>query len=850
MNIQTTKHQLSSIALVLLLLLTPYTNAFAKSPEKKPIVTIKQPVNNSIVYKNKILFKGSAINTKTLLINGNKILIDKNGTFNKTLPLAKSNAYNAFTIKAFSSIGQLSSQSLKIFYNAQKPPIPKITLTTPAPNHISSKPSVVFSGQTLNTHKLLINKKRIPLNKNGSFSITKKLTQPNKKQPFTLTAISPSGAHFHANRNILYSAPAATPNKTIAPKSKLEAKQPNPISKKDQTIKTKKETAPNKINSKKTAPPINTLKSKLPPPILRILYPVDNSSTDKDYIVIKGYTKQADTVLINGQKVELSKKNEFSKKIPISLEKETHSFVIAAIRKSDNARKEKTLTIKSNISEKKPKTTTTKNSKTKTVAETPTSNSKKETTKSPIPKIIITSPEDNFISYRKNITIEGQVKNTKELFINNKAVSFDQKGNFKEILPLPKSGKHVFNLYALGDNNLTNSTLIRVFRVNKTPTENTPAQKFNNKLNKKISLELEDADIKDVLLILSKKSGLNIVFDKSLSGEVSFYLKNTTIKNAINHILNSQGISYKIEQNTILVGSKHALENTAELQTFILKINYAKAKDIETVIAPYLSSNENVQAVEKDNLLIITAEPSKLKELQQIANRIDEQKVPQVLIVAQIVEISSTELEKLGVSWPQSLGYSIGEGQEVSQPFDQLEKTLSISGWVINTLQQEGKAKILAKPQIKVVNKEEANIFIGDKIPYVEIMTDQSGRLTEMVKFVNTGITLQIQPDINTSTEEINLSIAPEVSYVNGYRGRNNDIPILRTRKVSTRIIVKDGETAVIGGLFNSSDSIAKSKLPFIGNLPLLGNLFSSSQADDQQTELIITVTPKIIHLK
>ena len=156
-------------------------------------------------------------------------------------------------------------------------------------------------------------------------------------------------------------------------------------------------------------------------------------------------------------------------------------------------------------------------------------------------------------------------------------------------------------------------------------------------------------------------------------------------------------------------------------------------------------------------------------------------------------------------------------------------------------------AKILAKPRIKAINEKEAEIFIGDKVPYVEFTSDPSGRVVEAVKFVDAGINLKVMPSINPHTKEVRMDLAPEVSYINGFKGKNNDIPIVRKRRVTTTVWVKDGETVIIGGLFNSSDSDSLAKVPFLGDLPLLGNLFTANKTEKEETELIITVTPKIV---
>ena len=148
---------------------------------------------------------------------------------------------------------------------------------------------------------------------------------------------------------------------------------------------------------------------------------------------------------------------------------------------------------------------------------------------------------------------------------------------------------------------------------------------------------------------------------------------------------------------------------------------------------------------------------------------------------------------------------------------------------------------------IKAINKKEAKIFIGDQLPYIELTTDPSGRVQESVKYVESGINLMLTPDINPITQEVLMEIATDVSYVNGFKGPNNDIPVVRSRAVQTTVIVKNGHTVLIGGLFNSSDTDNVSRFPFLGRIPLIGLLFTANKETRDQTELVIAVTPRII---
>jgi len=469
-----------------------------------------------------------------------------------------------------------------------------------------------------------------------------------------------------------------------------------------------------------------------------------------------------------------------------------------------------------------------------------------------IPSIVVKSPQNNFVTYKNHMRIEGITTHTKELFINNRLAILNEKGEFSESFELDNIGKYVFNMYALGENELNTTSLLKVFRVSEESgfSKDTDAiinpleqDSVSSKLSRQISLDLAGADIRDVLEILSKKGDLNIVTDKSLEGEVYISLDKVSILDAIDFILGSQGISYKFAGNTILVGSKTFLDQPARLETKIIRLNNMYPKNLVPILNKYLSGDETIQF--NDKTLILNMDSRKLDKLSALIKKLDAEKVPQIILEAQILEISKSMLDNLGVSWTDTYGV----GAQANFSPDGLTYAGAVSlQTVISLLESEGKARVLAKPRIKAIHGETASIYIGDKIPYTTLTVGTTGTIAEAVQFVNSGIQLSILPEVNVYNREIKIKIQPEVSYVNGYRGPNNDIPIVRTRRVDTTVFVKDGNTVLIGGLFNSSDTDNQSRLPFLGRIPFIGKLFSSKKQEQDQTELVIAITPKIIN--
>ncbi|MCP4050539.1 MAG: hypothetical protein GY730_07535 [bacterium] len=946
----------------------------------QPVIDIIYPPENYYSYKEEILFKGKAKNTKHLFINSKKIALKKNGDFFLTLPLPESATYNKFIIRAISKYGKIKEVKRRIYFNPQKGLLPEIELISPEKGFISSKKHVVFKGNTKNTKQLTINGNIIKMDDKGNFFFYQPLKKNNRYQYYVIQATSDSGAHYHVSRAILYKEESLTkknqkkntasevisikgpsgkgkkektpsasivldfpPDNYVSDKQMVifkgqtnnikklaingnsirmndkgafffyqKIQQPYQVHKytlkavsntnetyqllrnisysdmsfqkpvikntilarKSKTAKTKKMSV---TKTNKYVPEIKKTETKnsKAKPFIELFSPQKKLITSDDTVLFTGKAKNITSLKINNKTVPVKSNGTFHHVSKLTKPNSINSFTISAKSKDNNIS-----SIKRNIfykvkkesaASKKTVKTDKKNIKVKTAAKTKQNlkpkpekivqtskkikiksedKNKKISSKaeSSIPVISIKTPENNFITYKDRIHIQGKIKNAEEFFINSRVVTLSSDGSFDEVFDINTKGKHIFNLHAIGRNSLNTSLIRKVFRVDRNkPTKNQKKKKKKNtlqeRLNKKITLESEDADIKEVLKVLSRKSGLNIVSDSSLTGQVNIYLKDTTIVSAIEYVLNTQGLSYKIIDNTIIVAPSQKLKLPTKIVTKIIKLQNIKVTNTVEIIKKQLAPEESVQALDQDNLLIINADAQKIEYIEKIISRIDQKKIPQIMIIAQIVEVSSTALQSLGISWPQNLSLGLAEGATLDEP----GYTFSISAAVISALQEQGKAKILAKPQIKVLHEQNAEIFIGDKIPYIELTTDASGRLTESVKFADTGITLQILPYINPDSKEIQLKIEPEVSYINGYRGRNNDIPILRTRKVSTTVSIIDGSTAIIGGLFNSSDASSKSKLPILGDLPLLGNLFTGGRDEDSQTELVITVTVSIV---
>ena len=764
--------KLTKISLLTLLISSSLIHAF------EPSITLFSPVDNTVTTKEKILIKGIAKNTKTLVLNDKEISINQKGQFFIKENLNNINQYNYFILTATSPSGEITKLARKVFYKVEtKSKKPLIQLTSPQNNLITTTPEITFSGKVSGSNNLTINGVSINVTQEGFFNYPYKLTKINDYETFYLISSSKDKKNKTSiNRNIFYR------DKNMEGLS-IMLTQPN-----------------------------------------------DNYISSETIITFTGVLTGAKKFTINNIDVPFSDNGRFSYTTTLRKANDYNLFKLTATNKSN-----KKISITRNIFFKSDKPMQLSDSE----LSTPENYQ--------IPEITIKTPQNNFVTYKNLITVTGKTKHTKELFINNRIVKLDPMGGFSEVFELETFGKYLFNIYAIGDNGLNTTSLLKIFRINETKKENVTQEKENTdllskKLEKKVSLNLAGADLRDIISILAQKGNLNLVSDKSLQGEIYITLQEVKIIDALDFVLNSQGMAYKIIGSTIMIGGKAALDQPSRLETKIIRLNNIESTVIKPILAEYLVAGEVIQT--QESLVILTADTKKMKKLTKIIQKLDSEKVPQIILEAQILEITKSVLDNLGVVWSDNYGI----GVDVTETAGELAYQSTISGIsaVINLLENDGKAKVLAKPKIKAIHGQEATIFIGDRIPYTEL-TISGGSVAESIKYANAGINLSILPEINAFTQEIKIKIIPEVSYINGYRGKNNDIPVLRTRKVDTTVYVKNRNTVLIGGLFNSSDSDTQSKFPFISKLPFLGALFQSQKSQTDQTELVIAITPQII---
>jgi len=381
-------------------------------------------------------------------------------------------------------------------------------------------------------------------------------------------------------------------------------------------------------------------------------------------------------------------------------------------------------------------------------------------------------------------------------------------------------------------------------------------------LTQKIGLDYKDADLSSVLRSLAWTYKLNIVTSPDVKGVVTISLKEVTVREALEAILTINGLAYSERAGIIYIAPGDP--QTVEMDSEVVYLKYLSASKAQNILRKIISTKGDMKIDEVANTLIITDFPANIRKVKVLLEKVDTPP-KQVLIEAKIVDITSSDLRAMGVTWDADyqpghgiFGRGTGSDERLKGTITMPEQSTDLSGGqfvldtltlkgltitaTIDSLVRDGKANLLASPSIAVLNGQEARIVIGERYPYKE-RTQTTGGTTETTKFVDIGTSLRVTPQISKDGY-ITMRVHPEVSSL--YASLDAG-PRITTREADTTVRIKEGETLVIGGLIKHKDDRSHEKVPILGDIPVIGWLFSRRERSIEQKELAVFITPRIL---
>ncbi|MFQ5668909.1 MAG: type IV pilus secretin PilQ [Acidobacteriota bacterium] len=393
---------------------------------------------------------------------------------------------------------------------------------------------------------------------------------------------------------------------------------------------------------------------------------------------------------------------------------------------------------------------------------------------------------------------------------------------------------------------------------------------------RRISLELVDADIKQVFRLFHEISGLNFVLDPSVNGKVTIVLDNVPWDQSLDIILRNNGLDKVFENNVVRIATtaklaseaqqRRALKDAARLEvdpvTVSRVLSYAKAEDVDQIVRRMLTSGSSSGSSQfqsyfdkRTNTIIFTTIPDQAEAVNKLLDELDA-RTPQVMIEARIVETSREFTRDLGIQWGFTANDQRGAGNNFNAQFDlNLPRVADTSrlgisfgdlgpnGFAIDlaldALETEGRGRILSAPKVAAQNNTTAVIEQGVQIPVVNTTATEIN-----VEFISASLKLEVTPQI-TAEGTIIMDINVDNSSPD-FKNLVGDTPAINTERASTRVLVEDGGTTVIGGVFLMNEGESEVGIPGLRKIPGLGWLFKNKNITKQNRELLIFITPKI----
>jgi type II secretory pathway component GspD/PulD (secretin) len=368
----------------------------------------------------------------------------------------------------------------------------------------------------------------------------------------------------------------------------------------------------------------------------------------------------------------------------------------------------------------------------------------------------------------------------------------------------------------------------------------------NPNLKVPITMRAQNANLSEVMMVLSERSGMNFVAANDVTRDsVSIILNATPLQEAVDLLVRAAGLSYEISGNSVLIAETGKLKDEVGQSSYVVELKYANAVEVAKMLSDI---TKNIKIDEGGNRLVVFTSPRIISEIERIVRAIDH---PHILVQLEtrLIEVSEDKAEKYGINWatfsPIDMPYSHDGGFKINN-WTQGAASLRIS---LDALIENGEARLLSNSKLMTTNNRQASLHIGDVIPYtvrqVNVATGNAGTTTNEEKEV--GVKLIMTPHINEENQ-VTLNLEPEVSTIVAFIGANKDLPQTRVRRTNTTVRVQDGQTIFIAGLFSEDESEVISKLPIFGDIPLLGALFTHKSLKKVKSNLIIEITPRIIH--
>jgi general secretion pathway protein D len=465
--------------------------------------------------------------------------------------------------------------------------------------------------------------------------------------------------------------------------------------------------------------------------------------------------------------------------------------------------------------------------------------------------------------------LNGKLKVERELALSKKLISASDLLKNNKLNEAKEAVHQVLLENPLNAEALTLQQMIN----DKAPAASSKPPQLKPPFDKPVTLELRDANIKVVFEALSRATGISFILDKDIRPDTkaTIYVKKARIEDAIEMVLSSNGLQKKVlSENTALVfpSTQQKLKDYQDLMIRSFYFSNTTAKQAAAMVKSMLKTKD-IFVDDRLNMMVMRDTPEAIRIAEKLvaANDLAD---PEVMLEIEVLEVSRSRLQELGVEFPNRIAVNSlipittvtsATGVVASSTVNTASQ-LTLEGLLnlnkgrfdvspnpaVNFRKTTGDVNLLSNPRIRVRNNEKAKILVGDKVPIITTTSTANVGISENVSYVDVGLKLDIEPRI-TADNYVNIKVDLEVSSLGERTTTRNGATVytIGTRDANTILRLKDGETQVLAGLISDDERKNASKVPGLGDIPLIGRLFANQQDQKSKTEIILAITPRII---
>ena len=382
---------------------------------------------------------------------------------------------------------------------------------------------------------------------------------------------------------------------------------------------------------------------------------------------------------------------------------------------------------------------------------------------------------------------------------------------------------------------------------------------------KPITLEFRDATLKSVFEVVSRTSGINFVFDRDVRADtrINIFVRNSSLDDVVKLILVTNQLDRKLlNENSVLVYPNTPAKQK-EYRELVVRSFYLANADVKQAVnlVKGMVKTQDVFIDEKLNLMVVKDTPEAVSVVERLVRSLDLAE-PEVMLELEVLEVSRTRMQTLGIQWPTSLSYgnpalstgsTPGTGTTTPPANIPLNTTNGLVWFtanpaiVVNLLATDSDNRLLANPKVRVKNREKAKVHIGQKVPVITTTSTANVGVSSSVSYLDTGLKLDVEPNIYLR-DEVAIKVGLEVSNITQTLNISGTVAYqLGTRNAATVLQIKNGETAILAGLIQDDDRVNAQKVPGLGDIPIVGRLFRNQSDDREKTEIILMITPRIV---